>query len=141
MCGEESALMNSIEGRRGEARFRPPFPPTSGLFGKPTVINNVETLMNIPAIIEKGAAWFASIGTPAEHGDEGLLRERRRRRTRASMSWSWGATLKDLLDLAGAEDVKMVQIGGATGGDRPCLHDRDAALLRDGPSAPAPLRL
>ena len=51
ICGEESALMNSIEGKRGEARFRPPFPPTSGLFEKPTIINNVETLMNVPHII------------------------------------------------------------------------------------------
>ena len=68
VCGEESALMNSIEGRRGEVRFRPPFPPTSGLFGKPTVINNVETLMNVPLIISKGAPWFSALGTPESSG-------------------------------------------------------------------------
>ena len=68
ICGEETALFNSIEGKRGEARFRPPFPPISGLFGKPTIINNVETLMNIPPIIAHGGAWFSGIGTAKSTG-------------------------------------------------------------------------
>jgi NADH-quinone oxidoreductase subunit F len=107
--------MNSIEGKRGEVRFRPPFPPTSGLFRKPTIVNNVETLMNIPAIIEKGASWFSSIGTPASAGTKvfsvcGDV-------TRPGVyELVMGSRLSDLLTLAGAEDVKMVQIGGATGG-------------------------
>jgi NADH:ubiquinone oxidoreductase subunit F (NADH-binding) len=63
ICGEESALMDSIEGKRGEARFKPPFPSSKGLWGRPTIINNVETLMNIPAILLNGAQWFSQIGT------------------------------------------------------------------------------
>ena len=115
VCGEESALMNSIEGRRGEVRFRPPFPPTSGLFSRPTVINNVETLMNIPAIMEKGAAWFASIGTPGSTGTKVFSVSGDVAR-KGVYELAMGSRLSDLLALAGAEDVKMVQIGGATGG-------------------------
>ena len=68
VCGEETALMNSVEGKRGEPRQKPPFPFQKGLFGCPTIINNVETFANIPAIINKGAKWFASIGTAASKG-------------------------------------------------------------------------
>jgi NADH:ubiquinone oxidoreductase subunit F (NADH-binding) len=68
VCGEESALMDSIEGKRGEARYRPPFPPTKGLWQKPTIINNVETLMNMPQIILNGAQWFSQLGTERSKG-------------------------------------------------------------------------
>ncbi len=68
ICGEETALLESIEGKRGEPRKKPPYPPTSGLWGKPTVINNVETLANVPLIIGKGADWFKSIGVPGSFG-------------------------------------------------------------------------
>jgi bidirectional [NiFe] hydrogenase diaphorase subunit len=68
VCGEETALLASIEGKRGMPQLRPPYPTESGLWGKPTMINNVETLANIPAIINKGAEWFASIGTPKSTG-------------------------------------------------------------------------
>jgi len=115
VCGEESALMNSIEGRRGEVRFRPPFPPSRGLFGKPTIINNVETLMNIPAIIEKGAPWFASIGTAESSGTKVFSVSGDVAR-RGVYELAMGERLSALLQLAGAKDVKMVQIGGATGG-------------------------
>ena len=115
ICGEESALMDSIEGKRGEARFKPPFPPTEGLWGKPTIINNVETLMNIPQIINKGAGWFKKIGTEYSKGTKVF-----------SVSGDvgkpgiyelvMGSRLKELVrDFAGAERVKMVQIGGASG--------------------------
>lgn len=114
VCGEESALMNSIEGRRGEVRFRPPFPPTRGLFGKPTVINNVETLMNIPVIIERGAAWFSSIGTAESTGTKVFSVSGDCARP-GVYELEMGSRLSDLLALAGAEDIKMVQIGGATG--------------------------
>ncbi len=68
ICGEETALLESIEGKRGQPRVRPPFPAVVGLFDKPTVINNVETLTNLPAIIEKGAAWYKSLGTEKSPG-------------------------------------------------------------------------
>jgi NADH-quinone oxidoreductase subunit F len=68
ICGEETALLESIEGKRGQPRMRPPFPAVVGLYGKPTVINNVETLTNVPLIIEKGAAWYKSMGTEKSPG-------------------------------------------------------------------------
>ncbi len=115
ICGEESALMDSIEGRRGEARYKPPFPPTKGLWEKPTIINNVETLMNIPQIILNGASWFNQIGTERSKGTKVF-----------SVSGDvgkpgvyelvLGSQLKELvMDLALAKKVKAIQIGGATG--------------------------
>ncbi len=120
VCGEESALMNSIAGRRGEARFRPPFPPSVGLFGKPTVINNVETLMNVPSIITKGAGWFASIGTPKSAGTKVFSVSGDVERP-GVYEQVMGGSLADLLALAGASDIKFVQVGGATGGIIPAF--------------------
>jgi len=68
VCGEETALLNSLEGGRGNPRAKPPYPGVSGLWGRPTVVNNVETLSNLPAIVEKGGKWFAGIGTPGSCG-------------------------------------------------------------------------
>ncbi len=68
ICGEETALLNSLEGQRGQPRLKPPFPAVKGLFGNPTIVNNVETLMNVPAIIDKGGAWFNSLGTGRSGG-------------------------------------------------------------------------
>ena len=68
VCGEETALMTSIEGKRGEPRPRPPFPAVKGLFEKPTILNNVETYANVPQIINNGWEWFASIGTEKSKG-------------------------------------------------------------------------
>ena len=68
ICGEETALLESIEGKLGQPRLRPPFPPSFGLYGKPTVINNVETLANVPLIVEKGADWYRTMGTPRSPG-------------------------------------------------------------------------
>jgi NADH-quinone oxidoreductase subunit F len=62
ICGEETALLNSLEGKRGQPRLKPPFPAIKGLFDEPTIVNNVETLMNVPIIVDKGAAWFAGLG-------------------------------------------------------------------------------
>jgi NADH-quinone oxidoreductase subunit F len=115
VCGEESALMNSIEGKRGEVRFRPPFPPESGLFGKPTIINNVETLMNIPRIIGHGASWFAGMGTAKSPGTKVFSVSGDVQRP-GVYEVVMGSRLSDVVtDLAGAYDVKMVQVGGATG--------------------------
>lgn len=68
ICGEETALLESLEGKLGQPRLRPPFPPTFGLYGKPTVVNNVETLVNVPLILEKGADWFRGFGTEKSPG-------------------------------------------------------------------------
>lgn len=115
ICGEESALMNSIEGKRGEARFRPPYPPTRGLFGKPTVINNVETLANLPPIITRGAKWFSQIGTEKSKGTKVFSVSGDVKRP-GVYELVMGTPLKELVtELAGAKDVKMIQVGGATG--------------------------
>ncbi len=116
ICGEETALMNSIEGRRGEARYRPPFPPTRGLFGRPTIINNVETLMNIPHIILNGAKWYSELGTGQSKGTK-LFSVSGDVKRPGVYEMEMGCSLKELVvELAGAEDVKMVQVGGSTGG-------------------------
>ena len=68
ICGEETSLLNSLEGKRGWPRMKPPFPAIKGLFGRPTIVNNVETIANVPYIVDKGAEWFAGLGTPASGG-------------------------------------------------------------------------
>jgi len=115
VCGEESALMNSIEGKRGEARFRPPYPPTRGLWEQPTIINNVETLCNLPGIMLHGAEWFASIGTEKSKGTKIFSVSGDVQRP-GIYELEMGSSLEELvMELAGAKDVKMVQVGGATG--------------------------
>ncbi|MCK4962684.1 MAG: NADH-quinone oxidoreductase subunit F, partial [Anaerolineales bacterium] len=116
ICGEESALMDSIEGKRGEARFRPPFPPSKGLWGKPTIINNVETLATVPHIIANGAAWFSQIGTDQSKGTK-LFSISGDVAKPGVYELVLGSTLKELvIDMAGAKKVRWVQVGGATGG-------------------------
>ncbi|MBI3930827.1 MAG: SLBB domain-containing protein [Chloroflexi bacterium] len=115
VCGEESALMDSIEGKRGEVRYRPPFPPEKGLWGKPTVINNVETLMNIPQIILNGADWFKQIGTEQSKGTK-VFSVSGDVKKPGVYELVMGSRLRELVEgLALAERVKMIQIGGATG--------------------------
>lgn len=115
VCGEESALMDSIEGKRGEVRYRPPFPPTKGLWEKPTIIDNVETLMNIPQIILNGAQWFNQIGTERSKGTK-VFSVSGDVKKPGVYEMVLGSSLRELAEgLALAEKVKMVQIGGATG--------------------------
>jgi NADH:ubiquinone oxidoreductase subunit F (NADH-binding) len=115
VCGEETSLMNSIEGKRGEARYKPPFPPQSGLWGSPTIINNVETLMNVPPIILNGPEWFSALGTLESKGTKVFSVSGDVARP-GVYELELGSLLSELvLDLAGAEDVKMVQVGGAAG--------------------------
>jgi len=115
VCGEESALMDSIEGKRGEVRYRPPFPPTQGLWEKPTVINNVETMMNIPQIVLNGADWFNQIGTDRSKGTKVFSVAGDVDRP-GVYEMEMGSQLKELVvDLALAKRVKMIQVGGATG--------------------------
>jgi NADH-quinone oxidoreductase subunit F len=116
ICGEESALMDSIEGKRGEARFKPPYPPSKGLWGKPTIINNVETLMNIPAILLNGARWFSQIGTDESKGTKVFSVSGDVDRP-GVCEFAMGSRLDEIVvDWAHARDIKMVQVGGATGG-------------------------
>lgn len=115
ICGEESALMDSIEGGRGEARFKPPFPPDKGLWQKPTVINNVETLMNISYIILEGAARYGQMGTERSKGTKVFSVSGDVARP-GVYELELGSLLKELVvDLAQADNIKMIQIGGATG--------------------------
>jgi len=115
VCGEETALMESIEGSRGEARYRPPFPPTRGLWEKPTVINNVETLMNIAPIVLEGAEWFNGMGTERSKGTKVFSVSGDVGRP-GVYELVMGSTLRELVeDLALAKNIKMVQVGGASG--------------------------
>jgi NADP-reducing hydrogenase subunit HndC len=119
ICGEETALIESIEGKRGMPRARPPYPPTFGLFGKPTVVNNVETLANVPPIIRNGADWYHQFGSPKSVGTKvytilgnvnftGLIEV------------PMGITLREVIDIYGkgmknGEKLKLVQTGGSSG--------------------------
>ncbi len=114
ICGEESALMNSLEGKRGEARFRPPFPPTSGLFEKPTIINNVETLANVPQILLNGSSWYQKLGTEESKGTKVFCVSGDVERP-GVYELELGSELKEVLELAGGRNVKWVQVGGSTG--------------------------
>jgi len=115
VCGEESALMDSIEGKRGEVRYRPPFPTTQGLWGKPTTINNVETLMNIPQIILNGANWFNQIGTEQSKGTK-VFSVSGDVEKPGVYEMVLGSPLRELvIDLAMAKNLRVVQVGGATG--------------------------
>lgn len=119
VCGEETALFESIEGKRGEPRFRPPFPGIKGLFGKPTVLNNVETLANIAVIFQKDANWFRSIGTPNSPGTK-LFTVCGNVKRRGVFEFPMGINLKELIyDVCGGmedgHELLAVQTGGASG--------------------------
>ena len=90
-CGEESALLESLEGKRGIPRIRPPFPAVSGAFQCPTVLNNVETFCAVPAIIRDGGAAFAALGTPKAGGTQPDLPHRPRQQARAFTNCSWAS--------------------------------------------------
>lgn len=114
ICGEETALFNSIEGYRGEPRNKPPFPTESGLFGKPTLVNNVETFANIPLILNDGAQAFAQIGTEQSRGTR-LFCVSGACEQPGTYEAPLGTPLSDLLEAAGATDNPRVLLGGAAG--------------------------
>jgi NADH-quinone oxidoreductase subunit F len=115
ICGEETALLNSIEGLRGEPRQKPPFPVEAGLFGKPTAINNVETLVNVLDIIEGGGRAFASVGSGQSTGTKLFCLSGRVARP-GLYEVPFGTTLAELLKMAGSSpDVTAVLLGGAAG--------------------------
>lgn len=122
VCGEETALINSIEGKRGEPRLKPPFPAQSGLFGKPTLINNVETYANIPYIILNGSDFFTKIGTEKSKGTKVFALGGKVNIT-GLIEVPIGISLKEILDIAGGvpngKKFKAAQIGGPSGGGIP----------------------
>jgi len=126
VCGEETALMTSIEGKRGEPRTRPPFPAVKGLFGKPTILNNVETLANVPQIILKGAEWFKSIGTEKSAGTKVFAVGGKINNT-GLVEVPMGITLREIIyDIGGGipngKKFKAAQTGGPSGGCIPASH-------------------
>ncbi len=126
VCGEETALMASIEGRRGQPRPRPPYPAESGLFGQPTLINNVETFANVPPILRRGAEWFAGIGTERSRGTKVFALAGKVRHT-GLIEVPMGIPLRTIVEDmgGGAPDgsrIKAVQTGGPSGGCIPAEH-------------------
>ena len=120
VCGEETALLNSTEGKRGEPRQRPPFPAVKGLFGKPTLINNVETYANITSIILKGADWFASMGTEKSKGTKVFALGGKIHNT-GLVEIPMGTTLRTIIEEIGGgipngKKFKAAQTGGPSGG-------------------------
>ena len=114
VCGEESGLIESMEGKRGEPRNRPPFPVQKGYLDKPTVVNNVETLCKVPAIIMNGADWFQTIGTKESAGTK-LLSISGDCKAPGVYETEWGMTLNEMLEMVGASDVQAVKVGGPSG--------------------------
>ncbi len=132
VCGEETALIHSIEGKRGMPRPRPPFPSTSGLFGKPTVINNVETFSNVPTIFAKGADWYSSIGTATSKGTKVFALSGKINLT-GLVEIPMGTTIRDIVFRIGGgipndKKFKSVQIGGPSGG---CITDANLDIQID----------
>ena len=126
VCGEETALMTSIEGKRGEPRPRPPFPAVKGLFGKPTVLNNVETYANIPQIILNGADWFKSMGTEKSAGTKVFALGGNINHT-GLVEVPMGTTLRQIVEEIGGgipngKKFKAAQTGGPSGGCIPAQH-------------------
>ncbi|MDY3234621.1 MAG: NADH-quinone oxidoreductase subunit NuoF [Erysipelotrichaceae bacterium] len=126
VCGEETALIASIEGQRGMPRPKPPFPAVSGVWGKPTSINNVETLANVPQIINKGADWYASIGTEKSKGTKVFALGGKIRNT-GLVEVPMGTTLREIIyEIGGGcpnnKEFKAVQTGGPSGG---CLTEKE----------------
>ncbi len=139
VCGEETALMTSVEGKRGEPRPRPPFPAVKGLFGQPTILNNVETYANVPVIILKGAEWFNSIGTEKAKGTKVFAVGGKIRNT-GLVEIPMGTTLREIVyEIGGGipkgKHFKAAQTGGPSGGcipasemDTPIDYDNLIAL-------------
>ena len=132
VCGEETALIASIEGERGMPRPKPPFPANQGLFGRPTIINNVETLANVPSIIIKGANWFSSFGTETSKGTKTFALTGEVNNT-GLIEVPMGTTLREIVfDIGGGirngKKFKAVQIGGPSGG---CLTEEHLDLPMD----------
>jgi NADH-quinone oxidoreductase subunit F len=123
ICGEETALLDSLEGRRGQPRLRPPFPAVAGLYASPTVINNVESIASVPSIIQNGAEWFQSMGTEKSTG-MGIFSLSGHVKTPGQFEAPLGITLRELLDLAGGmRDGHRLKFWTPGGSSTPILTD------------------
>ncbi len=132
VCGEETALIESIEGSRGEPRFKPPYPANYGLFGKPTTVNNVETFANVAPIMQNGADWFTAIGTPKSPGTKVYTLTGNVINT-GLIEVPMGITLREVIfevggGIPGGREFKMAQTGGTSGG---CLAAEHLDLAMD----------
>jgi NADH:ubiquinone oxidoreductase subunit F (NADH-binding)/Pyruvate/2-oxoacid:ferredoxin oxidoreductase delta subunit len=119
VCGEETALINTLEGKRGMPQLKPPYPTTAGLFGKPTVINNVETLMNVPVIMQNGPEWFRTLGTLNSPGTK-VFALAGKGRLSGVVEIEMGTTIRTILEniadgIKDGKELKAIQLGGATG--------------------------
>lgn len=119
ICGEETALIESVEGKRGQPRARPPYPPSYGLWGKPTLVNNVETLSNVPAIVRNGGEWYRQFGTPSSRGTKVYTIMGNVNFTGA-IEVPMGITLREVIEIYGkgmkrGRHLKLVQTGGSSG--------------------------
>ncbi len=131
LCGEETALLSSIEGKKGRPRLKPPYPTQSGLWGKPTLINNVETLANLPAIIGRGAVWYRSLGTADSPGTK-LISLSGDVNNRGLFEVPFGVSFREIIESCGGgikngRKLKAVNIGGASGVVVP-PHELDCRL-------------
>ncbi|MGA1977248.1 MAG: NADH-ubiquinone oxidoreductase-F iron-sulfur binding region domain-containing protein [Bacteroidales bacterium] len=119
VCGEETALISTLEGKRGMPQLKPPYPVTSGLFGKPTVINNVETIMNVPLIMHNGPEWFRTLGTEGSPGTKILAVTGKGRFSgvvEVEMGTSIGTVFENIADgVREGRELKAIQLGGASG--------------------------
>ncbi|MDO8683529.1 MAG: NADH-ubiquinone oxidoreductase-F iron-sulfur binding region domain-containing protein [Armatimonadota bacterium] len=130
VCGEETALIESMEGQRGEPRNRPPFPVNTGYLGNPTVVNNVETLVLAACIMAKGADWFAGVGTEKSTGYK-LFSVSGDCEEPGVYEFPMGITVADLLKTVGGEGAKAVQVGGASGHCVPAAQFSRALAYED----------
>ncbi len=131
ICGEETALLNSLEGKRGEPRLKPPFPAIAGLYGAPTVVNNVETLAYLVPILEKGAQWFAAVGTERSKGYK-IISISGHVQKPGNYEVALGTTVRELIEIAGGlrpgRTFKAVQPGG---GSSACIFEEHLDLPYD----------
>ena len=119
VCGEETALINTLEGKRGMPQLKPPYPTTAGLFGKPTVINNVETLMNVPLIMQNGPEWFRTLGTERSPGTK-VFAIAGKGRMSGVVEIEMGTTIRTILEdiadgIKEGKEFKAIQLGGVSG--------------------------
>jgi [NiFe] hydrogenase diaphorase moiety large subunit len=130
ICGDESALIESCEGKRGTPRLKPPFPVEQGFLGQPTVVNNVETFAAASRVMEEGAGWFTAMGVPGSTGTR-LLSVSGDCAAPGIYEVEWGVRLLEVLDMIGADDARAVQISGPSGEMLSVAADGDRRLAYD----------